>query len=145
MSPQSSAPVIDRQTMPARSPAELDKALGIAIRSRRRGLGMTQEDLAARCGISFQQVQKYENGANRISFSRLCQIAAALDCTVNAFVDALVAPSSFSEPTASALPLIVALAEPGVPELIAAYTALSPEARAHLIRWLTSLALKDPL
>ena len=49
----------------------MDIALGAAVRIRRRTLGISQEALAEQCGVSFQQVQKYENGANRISFSRL--------------------------------------------------------------------------
>ena len=67
-------------TSDARAADELDRALGNAIRLRRRSLNLTQEQLANACGISFQQVQKYENGANRVSFSRLVQIARAI-CT----------------------------------------------------------------
>src|SRR5690349_5737814 len=73
----------------ARSPDDLDRALGNAIRLRRRGLNMTQYDLAQACGISFQQIQKYENGANRVSFSRLVQVAHALECRVADLTSAL--------------------------------------------------------
>jgi transcriptional regulator with XRE-family HTH domain len=60
-------------------PHPLDMALGARIRQRRRELGMSQKDLGkACCNITFQQVQKYEFGTNRVSFSRLVQIATAL-------------------------------------------------------------------
>ncbi len=59
-------------------PNPLDARAGILIRTRRREIGMSQQDLAEACGITFQQIQKYEAGSNRISFSRLVQIAQAL-------------------------------------------------------------------
>jgi len=65
-----------------RQPHPLDVALGRQIRRRRKELGISQQDLAGRLGITFQQVQKYECGANRVSFSRLVEIAQALNCTV---------------------------------------------------------------
>jgi transcriptional regulator with XRE-family HTH domain len=68
-------------------PDSLDIALGIAIRMRRRMLGRSQEELSRACGVSFQQIQKYENGTNRVSFSRLVQIATALDCSVRQLLD----------------------------------------------------------
>nr|QQZ51027.1 helix-turn-helix transcriptional regulator [Phenylobacterium glaciei] len=54
---------------------------------------MSQEALAEQCGVSFQQIQKYENGANRISFSRLVQIARALRCRVVDLMDVLDTPA----------------------------------------------------
>ena len=59
--------------MSSKTPDPMDVALGAAVRIRRRSLGISQETLADHCGVSFQQIQKYENGANRISFSRLAQ------------------------------------------------------------------------
>ena len=53
----------------------IDVHLGRRLRRRRRILGLTQQQLAGACGVRFQQIQKYENGANRISFSRLVQIS----------------------------------------------------------------------
>jgi transcriptional regulator with XRE-family HTH domain len=61
-------------------PHRLDIAIGQRIRERRRALGRSQQDLAEALGVSFQQVQKYERGANRISFSRLVEVAGALQC-----------------------------------------------------------------
>src|SRR3954454_16596549 len=76
----------------AKSPDPMDVALGAAVRIRRRTIGISQEALAEQCGVSFQQVQKYENGANRISFSRLVQIARALKCRVVDLMDLLDGP-----------------------------------------------------
>ena len=70
-----------------KAPDPMDIALGAAVRIRRRTIGMSQEALADQCGVSFQQIQKYENGANRISFSRLVQISRALRCRVTDLMD----------------------------------------------------------
>lgn len=67
----------------------LDVAIGQRIRERRRALGQSQQDLAEQLRVSFQQVQKYERGANRVSFSRLVEIAAALRCSVADLADGL--------------------------------------------------------
>ena len=76
-----------------KAPDPMDIALGAAVRIRRRTIGMSQEALAEQCGVSFQQIQKYENGANRISFSRLVQIARALKCRVVDLMDVLDGPA----------------------------------------------------
>ena len=58
-------------------------------RRRRRLLGLTQQQLASQVGIRFQQIQKYECGANRISAARLWQLAEALESPVSYFYDGL--------------------------------------------------------
>ena len=58
---------------------DIDLHLGRRLRRRRRLLGLTQQQLALQVGIRFQQVQKYECGANRISAARLWQLAEALE------------------------------------------------------------------
>lgn len=68
------------------SPNPNDVALGARIRFIRRKLGMSQEKLAGACGLSFQQIQKYELGKNRISYSKLREIAEAFKTTVAAIV-----------------------------------------------------------
>ena len=60
----------------------LDVALGHAVRLTRRRRNMSQSDLGDAVGVSFQQIQKYERGSNRISFSMLVRIADALGCSV---------------------------------------------------------------
>src|SRR5437763_17132626 len=81
-----------------KAPDPMDIALGAAVRIRRRSLGISQEALAEQCGVSFQQIQKYENGANRISFSRLVQIARALQCRVVDLLDVLDTPDEGNGP-----------------------------------------------
>ena len=68
---------------------EIDLHLGKRLRRRRRLLGLTQQQLAMHVGIRFQQIQKYECGANRISAARLWQLAEALETPVSYFFDGL--------------------------------------------------------
>jgi transcriptional regulator with XRE-family HTH domain len=70
--------------------ADIDLHLGRRLRRRRRLLGLTQQQLAVQVGIRFQQIQKYECGANRISAARLWQLAEALETPVAYFYDGLV-------------------------------------------------------
>lgn len=64
---------------------EVDVHVGRRIRHRRWMIGMTQQKLADKVGIRFQQIQKYETGFNRVSASRLWDIAQALDVPVSFF------------------------------------------------------------
>ena len=66
---------------------DIDLHLGRRLRRRRRLLGLTQLQLAVQVGISFQQIQKYECGANHISAARLWQLAQALETPVSYFYD----------------------------------------------------------
>ena len=68
-----------------RTPDSIDAFVGTRIALRRAALGLSQTALATRLGISFQQVQKYESGSNRVSASRLHQIAMALALPVMRF------------------------------------------------------------
>jgi transcriptional regulator with XRE-family HTH domain len=114
----------------------MDIALGAAVRIRRRSLGISQEALAEQCGVSFQQIQKYENGANRISFSRLVQIARALDCRVTDLTSALdqpeIAPADFE--------FLKLMTLPGAIDLLKRYEAMSSDSRRLLVDLLTSLS-----
>ena len=67
----------------------IDVHLGKRLRRRRRLLGLTQQQLAGACGVRFQQIQKYECGANRISAARLWQLSEALEVPVGYFYDGL--------------------------------------------------------
>ena len=66
-----------------------DKHVGSRIRALRGLRGMSQTALGEEIGVTFQQVQKYENGRNRIGASRLWQISRALDVPVSSFFDGL--------------------------------------------------------
>ncbi|WP_309627247.1 helix-turn-helix transcriptional regulator [Brevundimonas sp.] len=68
---------------------DIDLHLGRRLRRRRRLLGLTQQQLAIQVGIRFQQIQKYECGANRISAARLWQLSEALETPISYFYDGL--------------------------------------------------------
>jgi transcriptional regulator with XRE-family HTH domain len=76
-----------------RSPNPIDLHVGARIRTRRKILGVSQEKLADSLGLTFQQVQKYERGANRVSASKLYEIAAALQTQIAYFFEGLADPS----------------------------------------------------
>src|SRR4029077_20373811 len=65
-----------------------DVTIGQKLRALRLDRGLSQSDLGTLIGVTFQQLQKYEKGANRVSAGRLARIAAALDVPVTAFYDA---------------------------------------------------------
>ncbi|WGH77808.1 helix-turn-helix domain-containing protein [Jannaschia ovalis] len=67
----------------------VDVHVGQRIRQRRWMVGMTQQQLAEKVGIKFQQIQKYETGMNRVSASRLWEIATAMDVEVGHFFEGL--------------------------------------------------------
>jgi transcriptional regulator with XRE-family HTH domain len=70
-------------------PHPVDRHVGLHIRMRRKALGISQERLAESLGLTFQQVQKYERGANRVSASKLWEIARALRTNVAYFYEGL--------------------------------------------------------
>ena len=78
----------------SRSPNPVDLHVGARIRMRRRLQGVSQEKLAEALGLTFQQVQKYERGANRVSASKLYEIAAMLKAPISYFFDGLADPAS---------------------------------------------------
>ena len=76
------------------APNPVDSHVGSRIRMRRKILGVSQEKLAESLGLTFQQVQKYERGANRVSASKLYQIAKALEAPILYFFEGLPDPTS---------------------------------------------------
>ena len=103
--------------MATKSATEVDKQVGARIRARRQALQISQTALGEAAGITFQQVQKYENGGNRISTGRLAQIAETLEVPVAYFFDGL-------DSTAAASDL---LADPQITKLLSAFTAIENE------------------
>lgn len=67
----------------------IDKHVGAQIKALRTARGVSQEKLAEACGITFQQIQKYEKGINRVSCGRLWQIACALEVELPYFFPAV--------------------------------------------------------
>lgn len=114
---------------PARPPARkaphpADVETGARIRRRRVLAGVSQERLAERCGITFQQVQKYEKGTNRVSASRLLQIAGHLGCSA---ADLLPQPEGAPDPLG---PMTTLRADDLA--LAAAFAPLSPRQKRAL-------------
>ncbi len=99
----------------------VDAHVGKRIRHRRWMLGMTQQQLADRVGIKFQQIQKYETGMNRVSASRLYDIAGVLEVPVAFFFEGL--EGGRPSPTAADY-----LCDKEAMELVRAYYAI-PEAQ----------------
>ncbi len=89
-------------------PNPIDVHVGTRVRLRRNMLGLSQEKLGEAIGLTFQQVQKYERGANRIGASRLHDLSRVLDVPVSFFFDdmdpvrAPAIPAGFAEPPAEA-------------------------------------------
>jgi transcriptional regulator with XRE-family HTH domain len=71
-----------------RRPNSADIRIGESIRAHRLIMGMSQTDLAGRLGVSFQQIQKYEKGMNRVGAGRLPQIAKIFNIPISALFDA---------------------------------------------------------
>lgn len=77
------------QKLGPRSPNPVDVHVGARVRLRRKILRQSQERLGEQLGVTFQQVQKYERGANRIGASRLWKLSEVLDVPVSFFYDGL--------------------------------------------------------
>ena len=127
----------------ADGPHRLDLAIGLRIRERRRKVGLSQQALAEKVGVTFQQVQKYERGTNRVSFSRLVEIADTLTCRLGDLTEGLDqdhAPEALGQ-------LNALLALDGALEMLEAYAAIPsrPLRRALIAHARTLSAIADPV
>ena len=107
------------------APHPVDRHVGLRIRMRRKELGVSQEKLAEALGLTFQQVQKYERAANRVSASKLYEIARALDTGVGYFYEGLGALPDLDLPTAPNLEAHAFLLTPEGAELAALFPRVS--------------------
>ena len=101
----------------------VDAHVGKRIRHRRWMVGMTQQQLADKVGIKFQQIQKYETGMNRVSASRLWDVADALGVSISFFFEGLA-----DGPGSAAAPQGDMMADKEALELVRSYYAI-PEAQ----------------
>jgi transcriptional regulator with XRE-family HTH domain len=108
-------------------PNPIDIHVGHRIRERRRHLGLSQGDLARALGITFQQVQKYERGANRVSMSRAVEAAQTLGVTVSWFL--IGSEPGNTEATAASERAAALLRDPRMIEVAEKLAPLSPGAR----------------
>jgi transcriptional regulator with XRE-family HTH domain len=76
-----------RKKASPRSSSDVDNYIGARVREFRLALGMSQENLAKQLGVSFQQIQKYEGGRNRVSAARLFQICKILKVSLSSMYE----------------------------------------------------------
>ncbi|MFY7760170.1 helix-turn-helix domain-containing protein [Aquidulcibacter sp.] len=131
-----------------RRSTSVDAYVGCRLKQRREDLGMSQERLAELLGLSFQQVQKYERGLNRVGASRLFQLCGLLGVEPSFFFDGLSVPLgpgvSESQSEAETLSTASLLAAPGALELLADYARLkSASQRKKVIELIKILADDD--
>lgn len=114
---------------------DIDLHVGKRLRRRRRLLGLTQQELAGQVGVRFQQIQKYECGANRITSGRLFDLSRALNVKVQYFFDGLaeqleagVTPANDTEGLEGDI-----LSQKETLELVRAYYRLSERPRRRLL------------
>lgn len=113
---------------------DIDLHVGKRLRRRRRLLGLTQQELAGQVGVRFQQIQKYECGANRITSGRLFDLSRALNVKVQYFFDGLMEMDTDIRPAndTEALEADV-LSQKETLELVRAYYRLGERPRKRLL------------
>jgi transcriptional regulator with XRE-family HTH domain len=116
---------------------EIDEHLGRRLRRRRRLLGLTQHQLADACGVRFQQIQKYECAANRMSAARVWQLAQVLEVPIDYFYEGLGAKGDGRAREGEAQREVFTRKE--TRDLIRAYYSLSERPRRRLLDLAKSL------
>ncbi len=128
---------------PPKAPNQIDINVGARIRLRRNLLGFSQTKLAASLGVTFQQVQKYEKGINRVGASRLQAIATVFDVPVSFFFEDSASPEADGKPLENDFTQFLE-----TPEAKALNTAfakiLDPNVRRKVIGLIRSLADNEP-
>jgi transcriptional regulator with XRE-family HTH domain len=125
--------------MDPRSATVGDKEIGRRIREARHAGALSQTDLADKVGVTFQQVQKYEKGANRVSVGRLHRIAEALGVSALSLLDGSNGKTRRKPSTDTHKFLTVA----GALRLVRAYEKLSRETREALVSLAEGIASQD--
>ena len=130
--------VAERVKTGERRPNEVDVYVGSRLRQRRRLLNVSQEKLADALGLTFQQVQKYERGFNRISASKLFEAARFLQSPIDYFFEGLGRPEDGGSaeggaPTASPPFMYGFLADPDGAELAQAFMKVSRRRRRKML------------
>lgn len=124
-------------------PSAIDQHIGKRMQLRRNMLGMSLKDLAAACGVTFQQIQKYETADNRIAASRLFEVGCAMDTPVSFFFQGL--PGNMPDETKATRSLRAHQPTADDPmvrtesmELVHLYWKLSDKQRASIMAMLKS-------
>jgi transcriptional regulator with XRE-family HTH domain len=112
-----------------------DAEIGKRLRIARMTAGMSQTDLANAVGVTFQQIQKYEKGANRVAVSRLMQIAKALKCDPSDFMGT---PGTKTQNAGSEI--LDQMIEPGALRMVQAFNGMAPKVRNAITTLIIELA-----
>jgi len=123
-----------------RAPQRIDAYVGERIRFRRNLLGVTQTEMADRIGVTFQQLQKYEKGVNRIGASRLMQICKALEVTPEWLFEG--APGVQSSPASRDIDAAFAAfqADDLAPRLLLVWNRLSGPIKRSMLQLMSAVA-----
>ncbi len=121
----------------------VDVHVGKRIRHRRWMVGMTQQQLGDKVGIKFQQIQKYETGMNRVSASRLWDIAAALEVPINFFFEGVDENATDQKSTTDLKNKGDLLADREALELVRSYYAIPEQQRRRLFDLARVLSEED--
>ncbi|MGC1304282.1 MAG: helix-turn-helix transcriptional regulator [Caulobacteraceae bacterium] len=118
-------------------PDPIDVTVGLKIRDARKARKLSQEQLGTALGMSFQQIQKYERGANRVSASVLVRLADYLGVAPGSLL-----PATTAIPANATLEALDVLANTrGAAELVFAYAQMPPRLRSELLRFARIVAL----
>jgi transcriptional regulator with XRE-family HTH domain len=129
-----------------KSTGSIDKEIGSRMRMRRVSIGMSQEKLGDMLGLTFQQVQKYEKGTNRISVGRLVDIAKILSVDIHFFfngIKSVKADMGFAE-EASPPYISEVMSTPEGLQLIRTFTSIkSAKVRKSIVHLLSAIAAQE--
>lgn len=128
MSEAKQAKAKPKTTTDPRAPSAIDHHIGARMRARRQELGMAQDQLARLIGVTFQQVQKYEKGVNRVSAAALYRICTALELPLAALLPATEAEAQRPE------------SDPSLAEVLRLASRLTPEGRRVMADMARALA-----
>lgn len=136
--PSSSLRQAARKRAPDAGPNPVDIHIGKRLRLRRMLIGLSQEEVATAVGVAFQQIQKYECAVNRVSTSRLWELARALHCPVSFFYEGMdgTAPDLAGP---SAPPPESSVRQETLKLVRAYYTIKQPNVRQHILELAHSL------
>ena len=129
-----------------KSTGSIDIEIGSRVRMRRISVGMSQEKLGDMLGLTFQQVQKYEKGANRISVSRLVDIAKILGVDIHFFFDGVKSgklDAGFAEEESPPY-ISEMMSTPEGLQLIRTFTGIkNPKVRKSIVQLVAALSAQD--
>ena len=116
----------------------IDVAVGVRVRTRRKSMGLSQGALAEHLGLTFQQVQKYERGTNRVSASMLVHIAEKLQCSVSMLIGETERGVDLPDSD-----LLSGLLTSGATDLLRAYNAIGSTSQRQMLLKLARAMAED--